>query len=157
MSTLAILQAARALLQTAVNGLTPLPVVALGIPKVIVGPAVVYLFHDGYTDVEKTNDLVQRTHIVAIHVALLEPADSQTTELAFATFNDALGAAYYTNRKLAVGSPPVPTAQTSSLKQSDGTFTRQSQTSSYIVSEGGTYRQRWWALEAVEWVSFQMN
>jgi hypothetical protein len=157
MSTLAILQAAQSLLQTAVNGLTPLPVVALGIPKTIVGPAVVYLFHDGYTDVEKTNDLIQRTHTIAIHVALLEPADSQATELAFCAFNDALGAAYYTNRKLAVGSPPVPTAQTSRLRQADGTFTRQSQTSSYTIAEGGTYRHRWWSLEAIELIGFVMN
>jgi hypothetical protein len=151
MTTKAILQAAQSILQTAVNGLTPKPTATIGVPKTVNDQAVLYLFHDGYTDTEKTNDLVLRTHTIGIHLLLREPADSQTTELAFADFNDAIAGAYYTNRKL------NNTAQTSALKQSDGNFSKVSQSSAYTIAEGATYRQRWWSLEAVEYVGYTMH
>lgn len=151
MSTKAILQAAQSILQTAVAALTPLPTAVIGIPKTLADQAVLYLFHDGYTDVEKTNDLVLRTHTIGIHLALREPADALTTELAFADFSDAIAGAYYTNRKL------NNTAQTSEFKQSDGNFSKVAQSSAYMTSEGATYRHRWWALEAVEYVGYAMH
>jgi len=101
MSASAIVTATQTILQAALNGQTPVPNVILGIPITLNDSTTVYLFHDGYHDVEKMpGGVVQRHHVIPIHLMLLSTADPEQAEASVMALSDLIANAFYTNRRL---------------------------------------------------------
>lgn len=141
MSSAAIIQAAQAILQQAL----PTANVLLGIPRQVNDNAVVYLYHQGYTEVPKTTTIQQRTHTINIHLLLLTAADDDEAELELMEYNDVIADLYYTNRLL------NNTAATSQLRQQTSGV---GGTAAFVNYGGKEYRHRWWTLDAVEYKTF---
>lgn len=141
MSSVLIVQAAQSILQAAL----PSANVLLGIPRVVNDPAVVYLYHQGYTEVPKTTTNIQRTHTVNLHLLLLTAADDDEAEMELMAYNDAIADLFYTNRLL------NGTAATSQLRQQ---AVGGGGAPAFVVYGNVEYRHRWWTLEAVEYKTF---
>jgi len=72
-------------------------------PAMIQQAQAIFLFHDGYADVEKTyGGIVRRTHHIPIWLVVNASnlSGMVTEETTFLTLNDQLANAFYTNRTL---------------------------------------------------------
>lgn len=143
MSSVLIMQAAQNILQQAL----PTANVMLGIPRQVNDNAVLYLYHQGYSELPKTTTIQQRTHIINIHLLLLAAADDDEAELELMEYNDAIADLFYTHRLL------NGTASTSQLRQ-QGVGAGSGNAPAFIVYGQKEYRHRWWTLDAVEYKTF---
>jgi hypothetical protein len=140
-SSVLIVQAVQSILATALPSAT----VLLGIPRTVNDAAVVYLYHQGYSETPKTTTIQQRTHVVNIHLLLMTAADDDEAELELLQYNDAIADLFYTNRLL------NGTAATSQLHQQ---AVSGGNAPAFIVYGTVEYRHRWWTLDAVEYKTF---
>lgn len=149
MSAAGIVTAARVVLADAIAEAN----VVMGIHRTIpAGEIVLYLYHDGSFDVEKSGPIVvQRTHTVPIHLLLRVAAgdadDAVETEIM--NLHDRICNAFYSHRTLSGA------CTSAILGQRDQP--RGAAAGAYVFEGTSEYRHRWWTLTATETLSFPVT
>jgi hypothetical protein len=149
MSAVDIVTVARFVLEEAISEAN----VVIGIHRTIPdGEIVMYLYHDGSEDVEKSGPIiVQRTHTVPIHL-LLRVGTGDTddaVEIEIMDLHDRICNAFYSHRTLSGA------CSSAILGQRDQP--RGAGSGAYVFEGTSEYRHRWWTLVASETLSFPVT
>lgn len=150
MSATAIVLAAQSILQAALDAADLADcTVTLGAPEVPSADTLLYLLHNGQTDVPKANNLIRRQHAIQLHLLVRVTTDESSVETRFLGLADVVSDCYYTHRKLS------NTCASSDIHQQDGNSGNDN-TQYLTTREGATYRHRWWTLTAHEDIGYAM-
>lgn len=144
--TAAIMVAATAILQAALDGQAPTVVVQRGSARNLTNDVHVYLLHRGWRDNRKSQGWIRRTHTISIHLLLRLGGDEERCEDQFSALNDIVAGAFYANHEVG-GTASDAKIMQDDTGQPDGTF--------YLMLNNETsYRSRWYALTVEEDVTY---